>query len=97
LTPDFKNIARFRKDNGKAIRSVCCQFIELYRQLELFSQSIVATDASKFKAVNNRDKNFTSVKMDRRKQQLEGSINRYLAALDSADQKVKWFNKTGHF
>ena len=61
--PDFKTIARFRKDNGKAIRSVCRQFIELCRQLDLFSQAIVAIDGSKFKAVNNRDKNFTSAKM----------------------------------
>ena len=87
LTPDFKTIARFRKGNGKAIRSVCRQFVELCRQLDLFSQSIVAIDGSKFKAVNNRDKNFTSAKMERRKQQIEDSINRYLAALDSADQK----------
>jgi transposase len=87
LTPDFKTIARFRKDNGKAIRSVCRQFVELCRQLDLFSQAIVAIDGSKFKAVNNRDKNFTSAKMERRKQQLEDSINRYLAALDSADQE----------
>jgi len=61
--PDFKTIARFRKDNGKAIRRVCRQFIELCRQLDLFSQAIVAIDGSKFKAVNNRDKNFTSAKM----------------------------------
>jgi transposase len=87
LIPDFKTIARFRKDNGKAIRSVCRQFVELCRQLDLFSQAIVAIDGSKFKAVNNRDKNFTSAKMERRKQQLEDSINRYLAALDSADQE----------
>ncbi len=87
LTPDFKTIARFRKDNGKAIRSVCRQFVELCRQLDLFSQAIVAIDGSKFKAVNNRDKNFTSAKMERRKQQIEDSINRYLAALDSADQE----------
>jgi len=87
LTPDFKTIARFRKDNGKAIRSACRQFVELCRQLDLFSQAIVAIDGSKFKAVNNRDKNFTSAKMERRKQQLEDSINRYLTALDSADQE----------
>jgi len=87
LTPDFKTIARFRKDNGKAIRSVCRHFVELCRQLDLFSQAIVAIDGSKFKAVNNRDKNFTSAKMERRKQQLEDSIDRYLAALDSADQE----------
>lgn len=87
LMPDFKTIANFRKDNGKAIRSVCRQFVDLCRQLDLFSQAIVAIDGSKFKAVNNRDKNFTSAKMERRMQQIEDSINRYLAALDTADRE----------
>ena len=60
LMPDFKTIANFRKDNGKAIRRVCRQFIVLCRELNLFTQALVAIDGSKFKAVNNRDKNFTS-------------------------------------
>lgn len=85
LTPDFKTIANFRKENGKAIRNVCRQFIDLCRQLDLFSQAIVAIDGSKFKAVNNRDKSFTSAKMAHRLQQIEDSINRYLAALEAAD------------
>ncbi len=86
LTPNFKTIVNFRKDNGKAIRNVCRQFVALCRQLDLFSQAIVAIDGSKFKAVNSRDKNFTSAKMERRQQQIEDSINRYLAALDTADR-----------
>lgn len=87
LMPDFKTIARFRKDNGKAIRGVCRQFVELCRQLDLFFQTIVAIDGSKFKAVNNRDKNFTIAKMQHRMQQAEASIQRYLAALDAADRE----------
>jgi transposase len=86
LTPDFKTIADFRRDNGKAIRSVCRQFIELCRRLDLFSQSIVAIDGSKFKAVNNRDRNFTSGKLRARMEQIEQSIDRYLAAMDTADR-----------
>ena len=66
--PDFKTIANFRKDNGKAMRRVCSQFVVLCRQLNLFSQEMVAIDGSKFKAVNNRDRNFTSAKMQRRMQ-----------------------------
>jgi transposase len=62
LSPDFKTIADFRKDNGPAIRATCKQFVMLCRQLDLFSEAIVAIDGSKFKAVNNRDKNFTSNK-----------------------------------
>ena len=86
LTPDFKTIANFRKDNSKAIRNVCRQFVAVCRQLNLFSQAVVAIDGSKFKAVNSRDRNFTSAKMERRQQQVEDSINRYLAALDTADR-----------
>src|SRR6188474_2899422 len=86
LTPDFKTIADFRKDNGRAIRNVCREFIVLCRRLDLFSQAIVAIDGSKFKAVNNRDKNFTSAKMQRRMAQVEESIERYLVAMDTADR-----------
>jgi transposase len=87
LTPDFKTIARFRKDNGKAIQSVCRQFIVLCQQLVLFSDALVAIDGSKFKAVNNRDRNFTSAKLQRRMEEIESSINRYLTALDTADRQ----------
>jgi transposase len=86
LMPDFKTIANFRKDNGGAIRRVCRQFIILCRQLNLFTQALVAIDGSKFKAVNNRDKNFTSGKMKRRMAHINESIERYLTAMDTADR-----------
>src|SRR5439155_8418612 len=87
LAPDFKTIADFRKDNGQAIRNVCREFIVLCRRLNLFSEAIVAIDGSKFKAVNNRDKNFTDHKLKKRMEQLEESISRYLWQLDSADRQ----------
>jgi hypothetical protein len=87
LTPDFKTIANFRKDNGKAIRGVCRQFVMLRQQLGLFSEALVAIDWSKFKAVNNRDRNFTSTKLQRRMEEIESSIPRYLTALDTADRQ----------
>jgi transposase len=86
LAPDFKTIADFRRDNGAAIRQVCVRFVRLCRQLGLFEQALVAIDGSKFKAVNNRDKNFTPRKLEARKQQLETSVERYLAELDRADR-----------
>jgi transposase len=86
LTPDFKTIANFRKDNGRAIRNVCRQFVMLCQRLDLFSQAIVAIDGSKFKAVNNRDRNFTRAKMQRRMAQIEENIARYLADMDTADR-----------
>ncbi|WP_419711014.1 IS1182 family transposase [Pseudomonas sp. NFX224] len=88
LMPDFKTIANFRKDNSKAIRGVCRQFILLCQQLGLFSENLVAIDGSKFKAVNNRDRNFTSAKLKRRMEEIEASISRYLASLDAADRQI---------
>jgi hypothetical protein len=85
LAPDFKTIADFRKDNGEAIRLVCGAFVTLCRKAGLLSKKLVAIDGSKFKAVNSRDRNFTRAKMKRRQQDLEKSINRYLAELAEAD------------
>jgi len=86
LMPDHKTIADFRKNNGKAIVGVCREFVGVCRRLELFSQALVAIDGSKFKAVNNRDNNFTEAKMKKRLERVEKSIARYLAELDKADQ-----------
>src|SRR6185295_19102469 len=83
LAPDFKTIADFRRNNGSGIRNVCGRFIQLCRELKLFSQAIVAVDSSKFKAVNSRDRNFTPGKVDSRQRQIEDSIQRYLQALET--------------
>ena len=87
LAPDHKTIADFRKDNGGAIRQVCARFIVLCRAMDLLTEASVAIDGSKFKAVNNRDKNFTRAKMDRRMSQIEESVARYLQQLDTADRQ----------
>jgi transposase len=87
LAPDFKTIADFRKDNGKAIREVCREFVALCRKLDLLSEASVAIDGSKFKAVNARDKNFTEAKMKRRLERIEESIARYIAQLETADRR----------
>jgi len=87
LAPDFKTIADFRKNNGPAIRLVCREFILLCKKLHLFADAFVAIDGSKFKAVNNRDRNFTKAKMQRRLQQIDESIERYLRQIASADRQ----------
>ena len=87
LAPDHKTIADFRKDNGRAIRQVCARFVELCRTMGLLTEANVAIDGSKFKAVNNRDKNFTRAKMERRMAQIEESVARYLQQLDTADRQ----------
>ncbi|HEX9250187.1 MAG TPA: IS1182 family transposase [Gemmatimonadaceae bacterium] len=85
LAPDHKTIADFRKGNGAAIRKVCARFVALCREIGLLTKASVAIDGSKFKAVNNRDKNFTRAKMERRLAQIEESVARYLSQLDTAD------------
>jgi transposase len=87
LAPDHKTIADFRKDNGLALRKVCARFVELCREMGLLKTASVAIDGSKFKAVNNRDKNFTRAKVERRRVQLEESVARYLSQLDTADRQ----------
>ena len=86
LAPDFKTIANFRRDNGPAIRAVCARFVVLCRQVGLFTRAVIAIDGSKFKAVNNRDKNFTVTKVAKL-EQVDASIARYLTALDRADRE----------
>src|SRR3546814_5013853 len=84
---DFKTIADFRRDNGPSVRAACAQFIVLGRQFDLFTRAVVAIDGSKFKAVNNRDRNFTVAKAAKRIEQVEASMARYLAAMDRADRQ----------
>ena len=88
LAPDFKTIANFRKENGLGIRQVCKEFVRLCRDLNLISQSTVVIDGSKFKGVNNRDRNYTPGKLKRRREELERSIERYFYRLDKMDQKA---------
>ena len=94
LAPDFKTIADFRKDNGVPIRLVCRQFIILCRNLNLFANAFVAIDGSKFKAVNNRDRNFTRAKMKRRIAEADATIERYLQQLAEADRQEPAEDKT---
>jgi transposase len=87
LAPDFKTISDFRKDNTKAIRLVCRDFVMICRKLDLFSDAFVAIDGSKFKAVNSSDRNFTHAKLKRRLEQIDESIDRYLAQIKSVDRQ----------
>jgi transposase len=87
LAPDHKTIADFRKNNGPGLRRVCARFVDLCHELSLLATTSVAIDGSKFKAVNNRDRNFTKGKVERRRAQLEESVARYLAQLDTADRQ----------
>jgi transposase len=87
LTPDYRTIADFRKDNLEAIRRICREFTLLCRKLELFGGELVAVDGSKFKAVNNRKRNFTEKKLERAIHEIDKKIDSYLNELDEADEQ----------
>jgi len=85
LSPDFKTIADFRRDNLKAIKQVCREFTLLCRKLKLFGGELVAVDGSKFKAVNNRRRNFNQARLTKAIKAIEEKIDGYLDDLDQAD------------
>jgi transposase/IS5 family transposase len=75
LKPDFKTIADFRNDNRAAFKKVFREFVILCRRLDLFGRELLAVDGTRIKAVNNKDRNFTT-----------GSLQKFIAA---ADQKLE--------
>lgn len=87
LTPDFKTIADFRRNNGQPIRAVFREFTQVCRRLELYGGELVAIDGSKFKAVNGRDRNFTERKLEDLDKRADKKIQRYLEELDEADER----------
>lgn len=86
LVPDHKTIADFRRENGPAIRRTCAEFVELCRRIGVLKGDIVAVDGSKFKAVNNRDRNFTKAKIASRLAHLEKEVGRYIEEAERADR-----------
>src|SRR5438045_5711429 len=87
LAPDFKTIADFRKDNGKAIRNVCREFIVLCRRLNLFSEAMGAIDGSKFKAVNTATRTTDSKLKKRRERWRKASAYITQAAAEIAFER----------
>ena len=87
LQPDFKTIADFRKDNTKAIRSVCRDFTLLCRKLDLFGKELIAIDGSKFKASNSNRRNFTKNKLSILIKKIDDTIESYLDELDQCDER----------
>src|SRR5258708_23366856 len=85
LTPAFKTVADLRRDNLQAIKQVCREFTLLCRKLKLFGGELVAIDGSKFKAVNNRRRNFNEARLTKAIKAIEEKIDGYLGSLHEAD------------
>jgi transposase len=86
LRPDFKTVADFRRDNLTGIKAVCREFTVLCQKLKLFGGELVAIDGSKFKAVNNRRRNFNEGRLSKAIQAMDEKISGYLSSLDQADE-----------
>lgn len=87
LRPDFKTIADFRKDNCRAFKKVFREFVLLCRKLDLFGKELVAIDGSKFKAQNNKDRNFTDTNLAKRIKEIDERLEKYLSQLDEGDKE----------
>jgi len=87
LRPDFKTIADFRRDNGKAIKQLFREFSLLCRRLDLFGGELLAIDGSKFKASNSKHRNFTKKKLKRRLRDIDQKIEQYFEELDAGDEE----------
>ena len=85
LTPDFKTISDFRRDNLEAIKAVCREFTLLCKRLDLFGGELIAVDGSKFRADNSRQRNFNPPKLERIIKALDERINAYLAEMERQD------------
>lgn len=86
LTPDFKTIADFRKDNKKPIKAVCRKFILLCKRLRLFSGELITIDGSKFKAVNSKKRNFNKTKLEKKIKEVKEKIDAYFSLLEENDK-----------
>lgn len=86
LTPDFRTISDFRKDNAKALKNVFNAFVKLCLEMNLYSKELIAIDGSKFRAVNSKDNNFTLSKLDDRLRRIDANISEYMKLLDQSDK-----------
>jgi len=93
LSPDFKTIADFRKDNIDSIKKVCREFTIFCKRLDLYGGELVAIDGSKFKAVNSKDRCFTKNNLKREIKEIDKNIDRYLKEIERVDKKEYKFKK----
>ena len=85
LSPDHKTIARFRHDNGKALKNAFRDFARLCLALGLYGKELLAVDGSKFKAANSLKRNFTGKQIQDKISKITAKIDEYLKELESND------------
>lgn len=86
LTPDFRTIADFRKDNAKALRNVFRAFVKICMKLELYNKELLAIDGSKFRAVNSKDNCYNAEILKKKLERIDGHIAEYFGRMDKEDE-----------
>jgi hypothetical protein len=89
LKPDFKTIADFRSDNCAAFKTVFREFVILCRRLDLFGRELLAVDGTRIKAVNNKDRNFTTGALQKFIEAADKKLEDYLKRLDAGDAEER--------
>ena len=92
LTPDFKTIADFRKDNVDCVKGVFKEFVKLCMNFDLYGAKCIAIDGTKFKAVNSLDKNFNRKNLAYRMEAIDKQISKYLDEIEEEDQREEQAN-----
>jgi len=92
LTPDFKTIADFRKDNIDSVKGVFREFVKLCMRSDLYGAKCIAVDGTKFKAVNGLDRNFNRKKLDYRMKEIDKQVSKYLAEVEEEDRREEQTN-----
>ncbi|MFZ5986345.1 MAG: transposase [Bacillota bacterium] len=86
LTPDFRTIADFRKDNAKALKNVFRAFVKLCMKLDLYQKELLAIDGSKFRAVSSKDNAYNAEILEKKLKRIDDHIAEYLSQMDKEDK-----------
>ena len=86
LTPDFRTISDFRKDNKGSIKLVFRSFADVCKKLNLYEKQLIAIDGTKIKAVNSKMNSYNKKTLAERIQRIDANISRYLTQLDMNDE-----------
>jgi transposase len=86
LTPDFRTISDFRKDNAKALRNVFSAFVKVCLKLDLYQKELLAIDGSKFRAVNSKqNSSYNEDTLKKKLARIDENISKYLSQMDEED------------
>lgn len=85
LTPDFRTIADFRKDNAIALKNTFKAFSKLCLKLDLFEKELLAVDGTKVRAVNSKDNSYNEEVLKKKIANIEEKIEKYLSSLETED------------